>query len=135
MAKKLDQFTFCVSDEAAIFSIVTHSNRFVCPPTWRRMTRDLLVQMAYHTSARGNFICLSSRGNILAESFQFDWKENIFYKLEKYIQPDCTTTNLRQTSLVKPNYQYMYKCHDRDEKRSFTQLKPESTTRRIVEKI
>ena len=47
MAKKLDQFTFCVSDEAAIFSIVTHGNRFVCPPTWRRMTRDLLVQMAY----------------------------------------------------------------------------------------
>ena len=48
MAKKLDQFTSCVSDEAAIFSIVTHSNRFVCPPTWRRMTRNFLVQMAYY---------------------------------------------------------------------------------------
>ena len=36
MAKKLDQFTSCVSDEAAIFSIVTHSDQFVCSPTWRR---------------------------------------------------------------------------------------------------
>ena len=32
-------------------------------------------------------------GKILAESFQFDWKENTFYKLDKYIQPDCITTN------------------------------------------
>ena len=31
-----------------------------------------------HTSASGNFNCLSSHGKMLAESFQFDWKENIF---------------------------------------------------------
>ena len=80
-----------------------------------------------HTSASNNFICLSSLGKILAESFQFDWKENIFYKLEKYIQPDCITT-------TQPSETELLKCHDR-EKRSFTQLKPESTTRRITEKI
>ena len=49
MAKKLELFTSCVSDEAAIFSIARHSNLYVCPLTWRRMTRDLLVQMAYHS--------------------------------------------------------------------------------------
>ena len=61
MAKKLDQFTSCVSDKAAIFSIVTHSNRFVCPPTWRQMTRDLLVQMAYCEKAElFSLLCNSS---------------------------------------------------------------------------
>ena len=66
-------------------------------------------------------------GKILAESFQFDWKESIFYKLDKYIQPDCITTN-------QPSQTELSKCHDREE-RSFTQLKPESTTRRFMEKI
>ena len=65
-------------------------------------------------SASGNFICLSSHDKILAESFQFHGKENIFYKLEKHIQPDCMTTN-------QPSQTELSKCHDR-EKRSFTQL-------------
>ena len=66
-------------------------------------------------------------GKILAESFQFDWKESIFYKLDKYIQPDCITTN-------QPSQTELSKCHDHEE-RSSMQLKPESTTRRFMEKI
>ena len=46
-----------------------------------------------HTSASGNFICLTSHDKIIAESFQFDWEEKIFYKTEQYIQSDCKTTN------------------------------------------
>ena len=56
-------------------------------------SRVCLFFVCNHTSASDNFICLSSHSKILAESFQFDWIENIFYKLEKYIQPDCMTTN------------------------------------------
>ena len=70
---------------------------------WRRTSLPFFV--CNHTSTSGNFICLSCHGKILAESFQFDWKENIFYKLEKYIQPDCMTTN-------RP----LSKCHDRDKR-------------------
>ena len=76
---------------------------------WRLTSLPFFV--CNHTSASGNFICLSSHGKILAESFQFDWKENIFYKLERYIQPDCITTN-------QPSQTELSKCHDR-EKRSW----------------
>ena len=67
------------------------------------------------TNASKFILCLTSHGKILAERFQFDWNENIFYKTEKYIQPDCMTTN-------QPSQTELSKWHDR-EKRSFTQLK------------
>ena len=93
-------------------------------------SRACLFFVCNNTSASGNFICLSSHGKILAESFQFDWKENIFYKLEKYIQPDCMTTN--QPSHLNRIIKVPWSD---PEKSSFTQLKPENTTRRIMEKI
>ena len=64
--------------------------------------------------AQAAILCLSSHGKILAESFQFDWKENIFYKLEKYIQPDCMMINLpSQTELSKCN-DYVRSAHPRN---------------------
>ena len=63
-------------------------------------SRVCLFFVCNHTSASDNFICLSSHSKILAESFQFDWIENIFYKLEKYIQPDCMTTNQNTTHRI-----------------------------------
>ena len=74
-------------------------------------SRACLFFVCNYTRASGNFICLSSHGKILAESFQFDWKENIFYKLEIYVQPDCMMTN-------QPSQTEFSECHDR-EKRSF----------------
>lgn len=73
MAKKLEQFTSCVPDKAAIFSIAMHSNRFVCPPTWRRMTRDLLVQMAYWKSFCSIFLWLLSPLWTVRDGYQIWW--------------------------------------------------------------
>ena len=72
-------------------------------------THELAFFVCNHTSASGNFICLThtSQGKIIAESFKFDQKENSFYKTEKYIQPDCMTTN-------QPSQTELSKCHDRE---------------------
>ena len=67
-----------------------------------------------HEPKRQFYVFHLMHGKILAESFQFDWKESIFYKLDKYIQPDCIMTN-------QPSQTELSKCHDREE-RSFTQL-------------
>ena len=78
-------------------------------------SRACLFFVCNNTSASGNFICLSSHGKILAESFQFDWKENIFYKLEKYVQPDCMTTNqASQTELSKRHDEMARSAHSRN---------------------
>ena len=56
------------------------------------------------TRAQVAILSLSSHGKILAESFQFSWKENIFFKLEKYIQPDGITTNQPSQSIKNRNH-------------------------------
>ena len=70
-------------------------------------SRACLFFVCNNTSASGNFICLSSHGKILAESFQFDWKENIFYKLQRNI---FNQTAWRQTNPVI--WTQLLKCHD-----------------------
>ena len=82
-------------------------------------THELAFFVCNHTSASGNFIGLThaSQGKIIAESFKFDQKENSFYKTEKYIQPDCMTTN-------QPSQTELSKCHDREKIAEFLRKLP-----------